>query len=196
LSSRIKSGYVVAIACQNYVSLYCLDRFSLKLSHSGMRYVMDYSLMIQRVQFIGEDQLLIASDGNCVQHVHFGVEQRVRKVEVPLYRKLLPTTLLSGTVREVAQMLMTKDRIYLLVREIKQKGWLHNKIDYLMDDFSQPIIKTTYIETYHHDAFTISHLGKITEGEVTRRMKNHYNEWPSNLEIQSIYLSGLVNSEQ
>jgi hypothetical protein len=79
LSSRIRHGYVVAIACQNYVSLYCLDRFSLKLSHSGLRYVMDYSLMIQSVKFLGEDQLLIASDGNCLQHIHFGLEQRIRR---------------------------------------------------------------------------------------------------------------------
>jgi hypothetical protein len=76
---------------------------------------MDYSLLIQRVQFIGEDQLLIASDGNCVQHILFGTDQRIRRVQVPLYRKLLPTTLLSGTTKEVAQILMTKDKIYLLV---------------------------------------------------------------------------------
>lgn len=76
---------------------------------------MDYSLQIQKVQFIGEDQLVITSDGNCVQHILFGTEQKIRRVQVPIYRKLLPTTLLNATAKEVAQILITKDRIYLLV---------------------------------------------------------------------------------
>jgi hypothetical protein len=52
LPTKIKSHYIIAVGCLNYVVLHCLNPFTLDTFYSGTKYVIRHSLQIEKVMFV------------------------------------------------------------------------------------------------------------------------------------------------
>lgn len=76
------------------------------------------------VTFVDGCKLLIGTDTGFLELINFVEEQSIITTFVPLYRKFLPTSF-NCPRRKIENMLFSKNKIYVLVNEIKKKGFLN-----------------------------------------------------------------------
>jgi hypothetical protein len=106
--------------------------------------------------------MIFFSSPNYLQMVEFGEINRVIQSIVPFYRKYLPTNF-SQSPKIVENILYSRNRIYILFTEVKERFWFVSAVRKLIEqDAYDPFIRTKVIESYAVGDAGIEQIYKIS----------------------------------
>jgi hypothetical protein len=142
------------------------------------------SRYIQKIKFIRENEIVVGSDTSNFCHFDFTSETKIVSTRLPMIQMAMPyIPLLYPTSNSyIEEILMTKDSIYVLVREEKPVSWLTKKakaaLNALMmkNEEVNNMIQRRRIEVYTINRKTnaIELLQKITEEDFMRKLKSKH----------------------
>jgi hypothetical protein len=152
---------------------------------------------VQQIQFIDNFKVLFFSNPNYIQIVEFGDSNRILQTAISLYRRYLPTVF-SQPARIVENIIYSKNRIYVLYTEVREKLWLVNTLHKLFDEEAyETYVKTKNIEIFAVGDSSIQQLYKISEEDIKRRMSNYIFGWKADdFKIQNIFIDRESQKEE
>lgn len=72
LPFKLRNKYIIAIGSLNTVTLHSLNNFALEAFPAEAKYVVEYSLQIQKIKFVDQSAILVATNTGYLKLIEFG----------------------------------------------------------------------------------------------------------------------------
>jgi hypothetical protein len=186
-----KPLFVVAAAVQNVVHLYGIDQRTLKLNEFSFSHEMTNSRVIQKIKFINNHEIVVATDTCKYCVIEFGDDIRIRQEKTSLLRAMLPSfsILYPSANYFVEDVIVSGNLLYSLVRTEKKASWFSIKSKKILSTVTKEnadpvyVIEEKRIEVYEIDralnSLTLKY--RINEKEIIKKL-TAYSEVNSNTE--------------
>ena len=152
----------MAIGCNNRVSLFCLNSYTLESLDIGVSFEMRRTIRVEQLLFAEQKKLLMLGDSAMLEIVEFGQNESRKQMAVPFY-KLMPITQKQAVT--VFQVRYTPLRVFALMADVREKWWFQTPSQ------KSDLMGPWYIQVYETSSGEIEKGWKLTEDDLEVKLR-------------------------